>query len=215
MRTVVQEFGDWCSPGWVADPTSANQAYNPNAQIRSQVAHNVSGGPSCGQTGNQLTWAWFPGRRLTETSPTSSKAGVNCYGVRPTTAQSGHTVWPFHPFKKSMYDDLKWTPQTLTATTDNAKVLECMGAGGVYTNGNNSLYPGCTTGVCCIPSQSNWVQNQTTAEVRWTGYTPSGATTADRVANCVSGVGVYTNGSNVNYPGCGTSACCVPNIYNR
>jgi len=212
LRTALQENGDWCSPGWVADPSTPQRAYNPNQQIRPAVAQNVSGGSSCGTVGTQLTWGWLPGR-ISETAPTNSKAGVNCYGVRPSVAQPGHRIWPFHPFRTSMYQELSWTARALTSTTDDTKVLECVNAGGVYTNGNNALYTGCGTGTCCVPNRSNWIQNQTTAQTNWTGFTPTGSTTADKVANCVSGLGVYTNGNNTNYPGCGTSTCCVAKIY--
>jgi hypothetical protein len=81
----------------------------------------------------------------------------------------------------------------------------CTGSGGVFTQGQNYNYPGCGSAAWCCRQASYVAYGYTQDERQKINQGQSEASV------CVGAGGVFTQGQNSNYPGCGTVAwCCRP-----
>jgi hypothetical protein len=213
----VEHRSDWCSGGWIRDDDSLSVFY-PNQLIRSSFNLLSENGRVCGKDNQTLSYRNFTGR-IGIFSPLNFKAGVNCYGRKPAKVKDGF-LWPFHPFRFSMYDDLNWTPYNSTITENQNSLLsdlisECIQTGGVFTNGINDLHNGCGSEKCCFPSVRNWYLGKHTSLLNWKGadfISNAIIPLSEQVNSCVRGLGVFTSGQNSMYPGCGNSSCCVAQI---
>lgn len=72
VEAAQKKGAQWCSTGWTKDGGNTHGMYPMQQKL-----------PGCGAPGMNFF------------TPDNRKAGVNCYGVRPSEAKQGHNILPF------------------------------------------------------------------------------------------------------------------------